>query len=73
MLPNTLEAWAYLLFACFMGFVIGKWIRTRRNKDNAADEAVSHFKREIEYADKLAKKEKAKKRNRKINQKNRGL
>jgi hypothetical protein len=56
-----------------MGFIIGQWIRTRRNKDSAANEAASHLKKEIEYADKLAKKGKAKKRNRKINQKNRGM
>jgi hypothetical protein len=67
LLPDNLEAWAYLLLTCLIGFVIGKWISARRNKGNAAEEAASHLKREIKYTDKLAKKGKPKKRNRKIN------
>ena len=32
MFPQTLEAWIYLLIACFVGFVIGERIKNRRGK-----------------------------------------
>ena len=32
MFPQTLESWIYLLIACFVGFVIGEWIKNRRGK-----------------------------------------
>jgi hypothetical protein len=30
--PQTFESWVYLLFACFVGFFIGQWIKKRRDK-----------------------------------------
>jgi hypothetical protein len=41
MLPNNLGAWVSLLGACFIGFMIGKWIRDRRNKTMAGSESIT--------------------------------
>jgi hypothetical protein len=54
--------------------VVGHRIKARRNKASASNEAAARYiKREWEYKDKLAKKGKTKKRNGKINLKNRAL
>jgi len=65
LIPDTLEGWAYLLVACFIGFAIGQWMRARRKKADSTDKVASYYKRELEYADRLAKKGKSKKRNKK--------
>ena len=41
MLPNNLGAWVSLLGACFIGFMIGKWIRDRRNKTMAGSKSIT--------------------------------
>ena len=73
MLPDNLEGWVYLVVACGMGLVIGRWIKSRRDKANAGDEAASCLKREREYADKIARKGKGKKRSGKTGKKSRVL
>ena len=34
MIPQTIGSWIFLLVACFVGFMIGRWINKRRQKDN---------------------------------------
>lgn len=72
MIPNTLEAWSWLLIACVVGFVMGQWMKARRKKADAGRDAASRIRKDLEYAARHAKKGKAKKRDRKINQKNGG-
>ena len=71
MFPNNLESWVYLLFACGIGFVIGKWIKARKNKVKTNNEYVNGLKRRI-LAETLVQTKKAKKKNRKANKKNDG-
>ncbi len=72
MLPNNLETWVYLLVACFIGFVIGQWIKTRRDKVKTNSESADGLKRRA-LADTHVQTKKDKKKNRRINQKNSGL
>ena len=72
MLPKNLESWIFILVACFIGFVVGQWLKSRRNKVEKNNEYVNGLRRRI-LADTLAQTKKAKKKNRKINQQNRGL
>lgn len=72
MLPDNLEAWVFILIACFIGFVIGKWLKTRRNKVKTNSEYANGLKRRI-LADTLGPKKKANKKDRRINKKNREL
>ena len=33
-IPQTAGSWIFLLVACFVGFMIGRWINKRRQKGN---------------------------------------
>jgi hypothetical protein len=72
MLPNNLEAWVFILIACFIGFVIGQRLKTRKNKVKTNDEYLNGLKRRI-LADTRDQTKKTRKKNRGINKKNRGL
>ena len=70
MFPNTSGSWLFILIACVIGFAIGQWIKTRRNKVEKNNEYVSGLKKRI-LAEELGRKKKDKKKNRKANKKNR--
>jgi hypothetical protein len=57
----TMESLVYLLIACFMGFVIGQWIKTRGHKTETKDESAAGLKRRI-LADTRAQTKKARKK-----------
>ncbi|MHB8773419.1 MAG: hypothetical protein ACYC7J_20705 [Syntrophales bacterium] len=38
-IPKNLSGWIFLLAACLIGLVIGNWIRQRRNKAAAQQQA----------------------------------
>ncbi len=69
MFPNASGSWVILLIACVIGFVIGRWINTRRNKDKTNDEYVNGLKKRI-LAEKRVPIKKDKKKNRRANKKN---
>jgi uncharacterized membrane protein YjdF len=71
MLPNTLEAWVFILVTCSISFLIGQWLKKRRNKVKTHDDYVDGLKRRI-LAETLEQKKKAKKKNRRANKKNGG-
>jgi uncharacterized membrane protein YjdF len=66
MLPKNLEAWVFILVACVIGFVIGQWLKARRNKVNKNNEYVNGLKRRM-LADTLGRTKKARKKNRRAN------
>jgi hypothetical protein len=41
MLPQNLESWIFLLVACIAGFMIGQWIKKRRNKTLSGNETIN--------------------------------
>ena len=41
MFPESLESIISLLVACFIGFLIGQWIKKRRNKTVAGSEPIT--------------------------------
>jgi len=70
MFPNTPGSWLIISIACVIGFVIGQWIKTRRNKVEKNNEYVNGLKKRI-LAEKLVQTKKDKK-NRRSNKKNGG-
>jgi len=64
MLPKNLESWIFILVACFIGFVVGQWLKSRRNKVEKNNEYVNGLRRRI-LADTLAQTKKAKKKKQK--------
>ncbi len=71
MFPITIESWIYLSIACFIGFVIGQWIKTRRDKVQKKNESAYGLKKRI-LADMHVQSKKTKKKNRKANKRNVG-
>jgi uncharacterized membrane protein YjdF len=71
MFPSTSGSWLIILIACVIGFVIGQWIKTRRNKVEKNNEYVNGLKKRI-LAEKLVQTKRDKKKNRRSNKKNDG-
>jgi hypothetical protein len=71
MFPSTSEAWIFILVSCVIGFVIGQWIKARKNKVEKSNEYIDGLKKRI-LAEKLAQAKKDKKKNRRANKKNSG-
>ena len=71
MFPHTSGSWLIILIACAIGFAIGQWIKTRRNKDEKNNEYVNGLKKRL-LAENLAQTKKNKKKNRRTNKKNGG-
>ena len=71
MFPNTSGSWLIILIACAIGFAIGQWIKTRRNKAEKNNEYINGLKKRI-LAEKIAQTKKTKKKTRKANKKNGG-
>ena len=69
MLPNNIESWIFISVACFIGFVVGQWLKARRNKVNKNNEYVNGLKRRI-LAETRGQTKKARKKNRRANKKN---
>lgn len=71
MFPNISGSWFIILIACVIGFVIGQWIKTRRNKDEKNNEYVNGLKKRL-LAEKLVQTKKNKKKTRRANKKSGG-
>jgi hypothetical protein len=71
MFPHTSESWLIILIACVIGFVIGQWIKNRRNKDEKNNEYINGLKKRL-LAENLTKTKKNKKKTRKVNKKSGG-
>ena len=52
MLPNTFEAWVFIIVTCTISFLIGQWLRRRRKKTKTGDDYVEALKSRI-LAEKL--------------------
>lgn len=71
MFPNTSGSWLFILIACVIGFAIGQWIKTRRNKVEKNNYYVNGLKKRI-LAEQLVQTKKDKKKNRRTIKKNAG-
>lgn len=69
---NTPESWIFLLVTCFIGFLIGQWIKARRKKTMTNGDYVNGLKKRI-LAETLAQKKKSKKKNRRADKKKSGV
>jgi uncharacterized membrane protein YjdF len=64
MLPKNLEAWGFVFAACFIGFLIGQWLKTRRNKIKKNNDYVDGLRRRV-LAETLDQKKKANRKRKK--------
>jgi hypothetical protein len=64
LLPNTFEAWVFILGTFLLSFLIGRWLRKRRNKVKTHDDYVAGLKRRI-LAESRAQAKKSKKKKQK--------
>ena len=71
MFPHMSDSWLIILIACAIGFAIGQWIKTRRNKDEQNNEYVNGLKKRL-LAETVDQKKKNKKKTRRANKKNDG-
>jgi uncharacterized membrane protein YjdF len=65
------DSWLIILIACAFGFVIGQWIKSRRNKDEKNIDYINGLKKRI-LAEELGRTKKNKKKTRRANKKNGG-
>jgi uncharacterized membrane protein YjdF len=71
MFPHLSDSWLVILIACFIGFLIGQWIKSRRNRAEKNNDYVSGLKKRL-LAEKPVQTKKAKKKTRRANKKNSG-
>jgi uncharacterized membrane protein YjdF len=71
MFPHMSGSWLIILIACVIGFVIGQWIKSRRNKDEKNNKYIDGLKKRI-LAEQTAQKKKTKKKARKADKKSGG-
>jgi hypothetical protein len=68
MFPHLSDSWLVILIACAIGFVIGQWIKARRNRVEKNNDYVSGLKKRLQ-AEEPVQTKKAKKKTRKANRK----
>ncbi|HBB16345.1 MAG: hypothetical protein A3J94_06875 [Syntrophus sp. RIFOXYC2_FULL_54_9] len=71
MFPHISGSWLIILIACVIGFVIGQWIKARRNRAEKNNDYVNGLKKRL-LAEKSVPTKKAKKKARRANRKNGG-
>ncbi len=64
MFPSTSGAWLIILIASVIGFIIGQWLKNRRNRVEKDNEYVDGLKKRI-LAEKLVQTKKNKKKDKK--------
>ena len=64
MFPSTSGAWLIILIASVIGFIIGQWLKNRRNRVEKDNQYVNGLKKRI-LAEKLDQTKKDKKKNKK--------
>jgi len=61
---GTPESWIFLGVTCVVGFLIGRWIKARREKTMTRDDYVHGLKRRIQAETQAQKKKQSKKERR---------
>jgi len=51
-----------ILVACVIGYVMGQWLKSRRKRADASEEAAEKIRRGLAYANRSTRKAKGKKR-----------
>jgi hypothetical protein len=72
MFPHLSDSWLIILIACFLGFVIGQWIKARRNRVVKDSDYVNGLKKRL-LAEQSVQTKKSKKKTKKANRKNSSL
>jgi membrane protein DedA with SNARE-associated domain len=39
-IPQTVESWIFIALACFIGFMIGRWIHHKRQKNTSKNNLI---------------------------------
>jgi hypothetical protein len=71
MFPHLSDSWLIILVACAIGFLIGQWIKSRRNRAEKNNDYVNGLKKRL-LAEKPVQTKKGKKKTRRANKKNSG-
>jgi|GEM_PF-836989 NADH:ubiquinone oxidoreductase subunit 3 (subunit A) len=71
MFPHLSDSWLVILIACFFGFVIGQWIKARRNRAEKNNDYVSGLKKRL-LAEQSGQTRKANKKIRRAHKKSSG-
>jgi hypothetical protein len=71
MFPELSGSWLIILIACVVGFLIGQWIKSRKDKTEKNDDYVNGLKKRL-LAEKPVQTKKNKKKARRVNKKNGG-
>ena len=72
MFPTSPKAWIFIIVACLIGFVIGQWLKARRNKVEKNKNAYQNSLRRMALAETRGRTKKDRKKNRQINKKQSG-
>ncbi|MBM4312808.1 MAG: hypothetical protein FJ122_02685 [Deltaproteobacteria bacterium] len=72
MFPHLSDSWLIILIACFLGFLIGQWIKARRNRVVKDSDYVNGLKKRL-LAEQSLQTKKSKKKTRKALRKHGGL
>jgi len=72
MFPHLSDSWLIILIACFLGFMIGQWIRARRNRAEKNNDYVGGLKKRL-LAEQSVQTKKSKKKVRRANRRTGGV
>jgi hypothetical protein len=67
MFPTNPKAWIFIIVACLIGFVIGQWLKARRNKVEKNKNAYQNSLRRMALAETRGRTKKDRKKNRGAN------
>lgn len=67
MLPTNSKAWVFVIVACLIGFVIGQWLKARRDKVAKNENACLNSLKRMALAETPGRTKKERKKNRKTN------
>jgi Na+/glutamate symporter len=67
MLPTNSKAWTFIIVACLIGFVIGQWLKARKDKVEKNKNAYLNSLKMMALAETRAQTKKAKRKKRKAN------
>jgi uncharacterized membrane-anchored protein YhcB (DUF1043 family) len=67
MFPTSSKAWTFIIIACVIGFVIGQWLKARRNKAEKNKNQYLNSLRRMALAETRGLTKKDRKKNRRAN------
>lgn len=65
MLPTSSKAWTFIIVACIVGFVIGQWLKARRDRAEKSRNAYLNSLKRMALAESPVQTKKAKRKRQK--------